>query len=73
MLHRPDTEEARKKARLEKLAAWKRQQEQQKQPVFDVPAADASASKEEAMKVWYALPFASDLGDVLNLFLGFTI
>ena len=72
MSHRPDTEEARKKARLEKLAAWKRQQEQQKQPVFDVPAADASASK-EAMKVWYALHSASDLGDVLTLFLEFTI
>ena len=54
MPFRPDTDEAKKKARLEKLAAWKRQQEQQKQPVFDASGDDDKApeSREENVKVW---------------------
>ena len=42
---------------MEKLAAWKRQQEQQKQPVFDVPSADEEvpASKDENVKVWWVV------------------
>ena len=55
MLLRPGTDEAKKKARLEKLAAWKRQQEQQKQPVFDAPGTEDEepTSKEEDVKVWW--------------------
>lgn len=58
VLLRPDSEEAKKKARLEKLAAWKRQQEQQQQQqqsVFDAPAddeEDVPASTGNDAKVW---------------------
>ena len=57
LLTRHDTEEARKKARLEKLAAWKRQQEGQHEPAFQSPAFDdpmddAPASHQDGAKVW---------------------
>ena len=57
LLTRHDTEEARKKARLEKLAAWKRQQEGQHEPAFQIPAFDdpiddAPASHQDGAKVW---------------------
>jgi DNA gyrase inhibitor GyrI len=58
VLLRLDGEEAKKKARLEKLAAWKRQQEQQQQqhqPVFDAPAddeEDAPVITRNDAKVW---------------------
>lgn len=53
LLSRADSEGAKKKARMEKLAAWKRQQEKPQEPVFQAQEdLDEAAAKENNAKVW---------------------